>query len=289
LFDHHDINPELYEAKFARRDFFYRLLCALERLTFRLADISIATNESYRQIALERGGKSPDRVFVVRSGPSIDKMRVMPPVERWRFGKRYLVAYLGVMGAQEGINLLLDAIRHIVFVKARRDVHFTLVGAGTELVKLQALAKQLNLDDFVTFTGRVSDEILLEVLNTADVCVNPDVVNEMNEKSTMNKIIEYMAVGKPIVQFELKEGRVSAGEASLYARPNDAIDLGDRVVELLDDPERRGKMGEIGRARVEKDLSWQRQVPELLRAYETLFESELNGPAPDTESPQADP
>ncbi len=146
------------------------------------------------------------------------------------------------------------------------------MGAGTELPKLRALTRELDLDDYVTFTGRVSDDVLLEVLNTADVCVNPDVVNEMNDKSTMNKIMEYMAVGKPIVQFELKEGRVSAGEASLYARPNDPVDLAERIVELLDDPERRATMGRIGRARVEKDLSWQRQVPELLRAYETVFE-----------------
>ena len=272
LFDHHDINPELYEAKFARRDVFYRVLCSLERWTFRLADVSIATNESYRRIAIERGGKSPERVFVVRSGPSIDKMRAMAPVERWRFGKRYLIAYVGVMGQQEGIDLLLAAIRYMVFDKGRRDVHCTLVGAGTELPKLRALSRELDLDDYVTFTGRVSDEVLLEVLNTADVCVNPDVVNEMNDKSTMNKIMEYMAVGKPIVQFELTEGRVSAGEASLYARPNDPVDLAERIVELLDDPERRATMGRIGRARVEKELSWQRQVPELLRAYETVFE-----------------
>ena len=137
---------------------------------------------------------------------------------------------------------------------------------------MQALARELELGDYVTFTGRVSDEVLLEVLNTADVCVNPDVVNEMNDKSTMNKIMEYMAVGKPIVQFELTEGRVSAGEASLYARPNDPVDLAERIVELLDDPERRATMGRIGRARVEKELSWQRQVPELLRAYEAVFE-----------------
>jgi glycosyltransferase involved in cell wall biosynthesis len=272
LFDHHDINPELYEAKFGRRDFFYRLLCAFERWTFRVADVSIATNESYRRIAIERGGKAPERVFVVRSGPSIHKMKVMPPVERWRFGKRHLVAYVGVMGQQEGIDLLLAAVRHLVVEKGRRDVHFTLVGAGTELPKLQALTHELALDEFVTFTGRVSDEVLLEVLNTADVCVNPDVVNEMNDKSTMNKIMEYMAVAKPIVQFELKEGRVSAGDASLYARPNDPVDLAERMLELLDDPARREAMGKLGRERVEKDLSWQRQVPVLLKAYDTLFE-----------------
>jgi len=279
LFDHHDINPELYEAKFARRDVLYRVLCFLERWTFRLADVSIATNESYRRIAIERGGKAPERVFVVRSGPSIDKMRVVAPVERWRFGKRYLVAYVGVMGRQEGIDLLLAAVRHMVFDKGRRDTHFTLVGAGTELGKLRSLTLELELGDYVTFTGRVNDDVLLEVLNTADVCVNPDVVNEMNDKSTMNKVMEYMAVGKPIVQFELKEGRVSAGEASLYASPNDPIDLAERIMELLDDPERRVAMGKIGRQRVEKDLSWQRQVPELLRAYETVF----NGADPASE------
>jgi glycosyltransferase involved in cell wall biosynthesis len=271
LFDHHDINPELYEAKFGKRDFFYRLLRLFERWTFRLADVSIATNESYRRVAIERGGKSPDRVFIVRSGPSIDKMRITSPVDQWRFGKRYLVAYVGVMGQQEGIDLLLAAVRHMVTDQGRQDTHFTLVGAGTELAKLRALTHELGLDDYVTFTGRVSDETLLEVLNTADVCVNPDVVNEMNDKSTMNKIMEYMAVAKPIVQFELKEGRVSAGEASLYARANDPVDMAQRIIELLDDPERRAAMGRFGRARVEKDLSWQRQVPELLRAYERLF------------------
>ena len=160
LFDHHDINPELYEAKFARRDLFYRVLCSLERWTFRLADVSIATNESYRRIAIERGGKPPERVFVVRSGPSIDKMRIMAPVERWRFGKRYLVAYVGVMGQQEGIDLLLAAVRYMVFDKGRRDTHFTLVGAGTELDKLHSLTRELELVDYVTFTGRVSDEVL---------------------------------------------------------------------------------------------------------------------------------
>ena len=284
LFDHHDINPELYEAKFARRDFFYRALCFLERCTFRVADVSIATNESYRGIAIERGGMSPERVFVVRSGPSIDKMRIGPPVERWRAGKRHLVAYVGVMGPQEGIDLLLAAIRHMVFDKGRRDTHFTLVGAGTEFDKLRSMARELGLETHVTFTGRVSDEVLLEVLNTADVCVNPDVVNEMNDKSTMNKIMEYMAVAKPIVQFELKEGRVSAGEASLYARPNDPVDLAERLLSLLDDPERRAAMGKLGRARVEKDLSWQRQVPVLLRAYETMFEGvdRASEPGPET-------
>ena len=272
LFDHHDINPELYEAKFGRRDFFYRLMCAFERWTFRLARVSIATNESYRRIAIERGGMDPDRVFVVRSGPRIEKMKIFPPVDKWRFGKRYLVAYVGVMGNQEGIDLLLEAARHIVFEEGRKDIHFTLVGSGTEIGNLERLRGELGLDNHVTFTGRVSDQDLLEVLNTADVCVNPDVVNEMNDKSTMNKIMEYMAIAKPIVQFETTEGRVSADAASLYAKPNDPRDMAAKVIELLDDPQRRAEMGAYGRQRVESELSWQHQVPKLLEAYDVLFE-----------------
>ncbi len=271
LFDHHDINPELYEAKFGRRDFFYRLMRFFERSTFRLADVSIATNESYRRIAIERGGMKPADVFVVRSGPRIEKMRMFDPVEKWRFGKKHLVAYVGVMGNQEGIDLLLEAAREIVVVAGRKETHFTLVGSGTELENLQTLKSRLGLDDHVTFTGRISDQELLEVLNTADVCVNPDIVNEMNDKSTMNKIMEYMSLGKPIVQFETTEGRVSAANASLYARPNDSADLAARIVELLDDPGRRAVMGSFGRERVESVLSWEHQVPKLLAAYDAVF------------------
>jgi glycosyltransferase involved in cell wall biosynthesis len=277
LFDHHDINPELYEAKFHRRDLFYRLVCKLEKWTFRLADVSIATNESYRRIAIERGGMAPDSVFVVRSGPMIEKMKMHPPVDKWRFGKRFMVGYVGVMGAQEGLDLLLEAVRHIVHERRRSDVHFTIVGSGTEIEKLRELKSSLDLDGAVTFTGRLSDQELLEVLNTADVCVNPDVVNEMNDKSTMNKVLEYMSLGKPIVQFESTEGRVSAGDASLYARANDAVDLADKLLELLDAPERRIAMGSLGRSRIEGELSWQHQVPKLLAAYDAVFDETGGG------------
>lgn len=271
LFDHHDINPELYEAKFGRRDFFYKLLLWLERMTFRAADVSIATNESYRRIAIERGGMDPGKVFVVRSGPDLRRLKIREPDPRLRKGQRYLVGYVGVMGQQEGIDLLLRAAQHIVRVLQRQDVHFGLVGGGTELGAMQAYAQELGIDDYVTFTGRVPDEELLAVLNTADVCVNPDVANEMNDKSTMNKIMEYMALGKPIVQFDLTEGRFSAEDASLYAAKNDEIDLAQKIVELLDDPERRRRMSEYGRSRVETELAWEYEVPKLLLAYDKLF------------------
>ena len=271
LFDHHDINPELYEAKFGRRDFFWKLMVWCERLTFKTARVSIATNESYKRIAIERGGMAPEDVYVVRSGPKLDRLKIIDPVPALKQGRQYLVGYVGVMGKQEGIDYLLRAVRHIVFDKQRTDVHFGLVGGGTELEELKRYAVELGVGDYVTFTDRVPDQELLEMLNTADICVNPDVANEMNDKSTMNKIMEYMALAKPIVQFDLTEGRFSAGEASLYANKNDEIDLADKIVELLDDPDKRKQMGEFGRNRVINELEWEYEVPKLLAAYEALF------------------
>ena len=271
LFDHHDINPELYEAKFGRKDFFYKVMLAWERWTFKTADVSIATNESYRRIAIERGGMSPDKVFVVRSGPKLDRLKILPPVAPLKRGRKYLVGYVGVMGKQEGIDYLLQAARHIVFNMGRIDVHFGLVGGGTALEEMKDHARELGVTDYVTFTGRVPDQEMLEMLNTADVCVNPDVANEMNDKSTMNKIMEYMALGKPIVQFDLTEGRFSAQQASLYARKNDAADLAEKIVFLLDNPALREEMGRFGRNRVENELEWKYEEPKLLQAYKVLF------------------
>jgi glycosyltransferase involved in cell wall biosynthesis len=271
LFDHHDLNPELYEAKFGRRDFFYRLMLKLEYWTFRTADVSIATNESFKRIAIERGRMPARRVFVVRSGPNLERLKILPPDERLKRGRRYLVGYVGVMGKQDGIDYLLRAARRIVLDLGRTDVHFGLVGGGTSLEEMKVLAVELGVADFVTFTGPLWGDDMLAMLNTADVCVNPDAANEMNEKSTTNKIMEYMALGKPIVQFDLAEGRYSAQLASLYARKNDAFDLAAKLVELLDDPARRTQMGEFGRRRVENELEWRHEAPKLLAAYEALW------------------
>jgi glycosyltransferase involved in cell wall biosynthesis len=267
IFDHHDINPELYLAKFDRRDVWYRLLCALERWTFRAADVSIATNESYKKIAIERGGMDPSRVFIVRSGPDLRKVQHLPPNPQLLRGKRYLVGYVGVIGKQEGVDLLLESIAYLRRERGRTDVQFAIIGDGTELPALKLLSQKLQIEDCVEFLGRVSDRVLWETLGSSDVCVNPDRANEMNDKSTMNKIIEYMALGKPIVQFDLAEGRYSAGEASLYARANDIQDFGDKLCSLLDDAALRAQMGKAGRARVESDLAWHFQVPRLLEAY----------------------
>lgn len=272
LFDHHDINPELYEAKFGRRDFFYKMLVLCERLTFFVADISVATNDSYKKIALERGRMSPDKVFVVRSGPSLERMKILPPCDAHKNGKAYLVGYIGVMGQQEGVHFLLQAAQHIVYTLGRNDIHFTLIGSGPALTEMKALAASYNLQNFVTFTGRIPDHELLSILNTADVCVNPDSVNEMNDKSTMNKIMEYMALAKPIIQFDVTEGRFSAQDSSLYAKPNDPVDFAEKILSLINDPARRYEMGQFGRMRVEKELAWPHEAPKLLAAYDALFQ-----------------
>ena len=271
IFDHHDINPELYEAKFGRRGFFWRLMVLFERWTFRTADVVISTNESYRAIAFDRGGVAPEDVFVVRSGPDLNRLVISDPNPAWHNGRAHMVGYVGVMGDQEGIDLLLQAAQQIVYER-KRDVQFVLVGGGPALNGLQAMADELGLRDHVTFTGRAPDAELFEVLSSADLCVNPDRVNPMNDKSTMNKILEYMAFSKPIVQFEVTEGRASAGRASLYAEPNNVDDLADKMLELLDDPDRAAEMGAFGRRRVETELNWDYQVDALVAAYERVAE-----------------
>jgi glycosyltransferase involved in cell wall biosynthesis len=271
VFDHHDINPELYVAKFGRKDWAYRLICALERWTFRTADVSMATNESYREIAIARGGMDPENVFVVRSGPDVSKVRPVPPVTSLKRGRTYLLGYVGVIGKQEGLTYLLDAMRHIVQVRGRKDVQCAVIGSGTELDSVKAYCATLGLGEYVEFTGRIPDDALMAYLSTADVCVNPDEANEMNDRSTMNKIMEYMALGKPVVQFDLTEGRRSALDASLYARGNDAVDLAEKILELLADPARRKVMGEFGRRRVENELAWTYSEIQLLKAYDRVF------------------
>ncbi|MGE5546324.1 MAG: glycosyltransferase family 4 protein [Solirubrobacterales bacterium] len=270
IFDHHDVSPELYVAKFGRKDAFHRLLLLFERLTFRTADVSIATNESFKKIAVERGGMAPEDVFVVRSGPDVRRLKVSAPDPALKRGARHLLAYVGVMNNQDGVEYVLQAMHDIVVRRGRQDVRAVLMGDGPMLPRLKELAGELGITHAVEFTGWADDDVLMPMLNAADVCVSPDPVNPFNDKCTMNKILEYMALAKPVVLFDLTEGRRSAGEAALYARDNDAGDLADKIVTLLDDPEMRRRMGEIGRARMESELSWEHQAPRLLAAYRAL-------------------
>ncbi|MEB3360069.1 MAG: glycosyltransferase family 4 protein [Synechococcales bacterium] len=267
IFDHHDLNPELYEAKYGRQDIFYHGLRWSERLTFATADVVISTNQSYRDVALKRGGKKPEEVFVVRSGPDLSRFRPVSPNPEYRRDRTYLVGYVGVMGEQEGIEYLLQAARYLVYDQQRRDIQFVLVGSGPMLATLRQMAQDLGVDAYVEFTGRVSNEELLARLSSCDVCVNPDRKNALNDFSTMNKIMEYMALGKPIVQFDLLEGRRSAAGASLYAEPNNAVDFAEQIATLLADPDLRSQMAAEGQRRMVEELEWRHQIPKLLQAY----------------------
>jgi glycosyltransferase involved in cell wall biosynthesis len=278
IFDHHDVSPELLMAKgHSAQSAVVRFSRLLERLTFGWSVVSIATNESYRDVAVRRGGMERDDVFVVRSGPA-----AFEPVAQdlsLKQGRRYLVGYVGVMGRQEGLDLLLEAARIIVTEYGRKDVTFALVGGGPEAQNLEALSQSMGLSETVRFLGRVSDAELVTVLSTADVCVNPDEVNPMNNMSTMNKVVEYMALGRPQVQFETREGRVSAGPSSLYAAPNDPGSFAKAICRLLDDPELRAQMGKEGQRRFSEELSWTQQVPNLIAAYRrALTKSPLDAP-----------
>jgi glycosyltransferase involved in cell wall biosynthesis len=268
VFDHHDAGPELMESKgHGSGSIAVRMARLFEAMTFRLASTSIATNESYKQIAVERGCMAPTDVFVVRSGPDMERFAHARPSRRLHFDHDYLVAYVGVMGIQDGVDNLIDAAHHLVKVRGRTDVQFTLAGSGTEFERLAERVRQLGLEQHVCLLGRVPDDELGELLASADVCINPDEYDRMNDISTMNKIMDYMALSKPIVQFDLTEGRVSAGDASLYVERNDATALARGIAELLDDESRRKQMGEIGRERLEGGLAWEYQVPKLLAAY----------------------
>lgn len=271
VFDHHDVNPELYFSKYERKDFFYDAQIWLEKATFRCSDVVMSTNNSYREVAIERGGLSADHVFVVRNGVDPEKFKPVPPNPKLKNGKRFLVGYVGHMSTQEGLDILIDVAVRLKNA-GRCDVQFTCIGDGPGVPELRKLVEVKNAGDMVTFTGRIPGAQLLEILSTADVCVNPDKPCPMNSMSTMIKIMEYMALGKPIVQFEGTEGRFSAQEASLYSDGADHVaNFADKILWLLDHPEERLRMGEFGRRRIEKDLAWEYSVEKLLAAYDKVF------------------
>ncbi|WP_055500076.1 glycosyltransferase family 4 protein [Streptomyces albus] len=268
VFDQHDLVPELYLSRFGRgRDVLYRAVCALERLTYRAADIVLATNESYREVAVRRGGRRPEDVFVVRSAPATDRFRPVPPEPELKRGKPHLLCYLGVMGPQDGVDYALRALAKVRDELGRTDWHAVFVGAGDAFDAMVELSGRLGLAEQVQFTGRIPDADLVRYLSTADVCLSPDPRNPLNDVSTMNKVLEYMAMGRPIVSFDLREARVSAGDAAVYAPANDEAEFAKLIAMLLDDPEKRDRMGRTGQERISGQLSWRNSQRSLLAAY----------------------
>ncbi len=268
LFDHHDINPELFEAKFGKRGAFHTLLTKLERWTFQTADVSIATNETFKAIAVDRGGMDPDRVFVVRSIPDLSKFKRLAPDPRLKNGRKHLIGYVGIMGAQDGVDLLVKAMADLVHVQKRDDVHCAIVGSGTELAKLQSMARDLDVEDHVTFTGFLSGEPLHRAFSTFDIGVIPDPKNTYNDKISMNKVFEYMSLGIPFVAFDLDETKRTSGDAALYAGDNDPIALAREMARLIDDTALRQRLGDIGITRARAQLRWENERAQLLAAYD---------------------
>lgn len=272
IFDHHDLVPELFLSRFpGRHRILHALTRSLERVTFALADGVISTNESYRQVAINRGRVDADRVVVVRSAPDLDRFVQRPPDTSLRRGKQYLLAYVGVMGPQDGVDYALRALQRLRDDLGRNDVHCIFMGSGDVYNDMVALSKQLQLEDSVEFPGRVSDEFVQRCLSTADVCLSPDPLNPLNDVSTMNKVVEYMAMGRPIVSFDLREARVSAGDSAIYAAANNEMEFAKAIDALLDDPDRRLRMGERGRRRVEEELSWDVSRRTLRTFYQQLL------------------
>lgn len=270
IFDHHDLSPELYISKNPDKQpgRVYRALLFFERLTFRLANVVMSTNESYRRIALDRGGKRPEDVFVVRNGPELSRLKNAAPNPELKKGAEHLIVYVGMMGKQDGLDYLLRALMALRRDLNRRDFHALLIGDGPEVSTLKVYARIAGIEEHVTFTGLVAQDKVFEGIATASVCVCPDPAIGLNEKSTLVKVLEYMGLGKPVVAFDLVETRASAAGAALYVTPNNEREFAEKIAWLLDRPEERERMGSEGRERILNGLAWDHQKDQMLAAYE---------------------
>lgn len=277
VFDQHDLSPEIYEAKYDRRGKLWQAVLAAERLSHQAADIVITPNESMRQLVIGRGGKKPDDVFVVRNGPDLDRFkRVVESDASSDPTEPQTVCYMGIIGEQEGLESYLRVIADIVQSRGRPQTRFLIVGDGSGLAQLKAQATEMGLIDHIEFTGFLGGSELTEALASADVCVVPEPVTALTEHSTLVKTMEYMAMGKPVVQYDLPEGRVTSGDTSLYAARDDETDLADKIVYLLDNPEIGARLGSEAAQRVRDSLAWPMQIPDLLTAYETVLTGVTN-------------
>lgn len=272
VFDHHDLSPEMYHSRFRNggKKIVYNVLVFFEKLSCRFADQIISTNESYKKVAIERASIPPDKVTIVRNGPDLDRVLQVAPDTELRKKASIILGFVGIMGQQDGVDYFLRAFDYLVKDLGRTDVFAVIIGKGEAVPSLKKLTTKLGLDDRVWFTGRVPEEDMLRYLSTADICIDPDPYDPFNDRSTMVKMMEYMAVGKPIVAFDLTEHRASAEDAALYARHNDEQDFAKNIATLIDNPQLREKMGAYGRQRMEEQLAWHHQEKYLLQVYAKL-------------------
>ena len=272
IFDQHDLASELFKVKFkGRMKLLYKFQLFLEMSSYRTANLVITSNKSQKKRAIERGGCDAGKVFVVRNGPNSKQMELAPPEPELKKGRRYLLAYVGFMSSQDGIEYALHSLQYLVYKRQRQDISLVLMGDGDSAPKLRKLAHELALEEYVNFTGWIEKEDVLRYLSAADVGLTPDPQNGLNEYSTMLKTMEYMAMGKPVVSFDLQEAHFSTQDAALYAIPNQVEDFAEKIETLLDNHELRREMGAIGRKRIEQELSWEHSKENLLIAYETIF------------------
>lgn len=275
VFDHHDLSPELYDLKFTQRGLAHKLVRLAERLTFRVADLAISTNESYQEVAVTRGKMNSDRTVVVQTCADLCEVNGTQPVPALKRGKRFMVAYVGVMESQDGVCSLMESIAYLVKERHREDTLFVLIGSGTELPRLKVMAAQLGVEKYVEFTGLIPHDRVGPYLSTADVCVAPDPLNPLNDKCTMIKILEYMAYSRPIVLYDLQEGRHTAGDGALYARSGDPVDFANQIERLLESELRRKELGDSNRRRTVQTLNWTVQSAKLIDAFQSLLASDV--------------
>ena len=272
VFDQHDLNPELYEIKFGRKTgLFYKLLCLFERLTFKYADASIATNETFKQIAINRGGMPPDKVAIVKSYPDFTRFRAVPADPALRKSFKFMIGYIGIMGEQDGVDILIRAMAQILKVSKRTDIGCMIIGSGSELENLRTLANDLGVNDYVMFTGYLSGETLLTHLCSLDIGIIPDPPSPCNDKLSMNKVFEYMALGLPFVQFDLAQSRLEAGDAGLVAKEPTPKAMADAIASLLDNEPLRHQMSRIGQERAHREFRWETEKQTLIEHYRKLF------------------
>lgn len=287
VFDHHDLSPEMYYARFEGKGsrFLFNALEFFEKLSCKVADRVISTNQSYKDVAISRSGVPEDRITIVRNGPDLSRVFLVDPDPELRQKASTILGYVGSMGFQDGIDYLLRSLHALVHELGRTDFYAVLVGNGDAFETMKELKEQLKLNDYIWFTDSISDADFVRYLSTADICLDPDPSNSFNDRCTMIKMTEYMAFEKPIVAFDLPEHRVTAKDAAIYAMPNVELDFAKKIALLMDDADLRTTMGRIGRQRIETELAWSHQKQSLLDAYEALgFPSnEVNSPRNSTE------